>query len=388
MRRLLVVPVLFLICFVVIASASPAKITPAPAHTLHPTRQIVQVSLLLDTSNSMDGLIAQAKSQLWRIVNELSSATRNGKHPEVHVALYEYGNDRLNSRTGYIRRVLSFTDNLDTVSENLFALTTNGGSEYCGTVIRDAVAGLEWSRSAEVYKVIFIAGNEPFTQGSVPFRESVSTAAAKGIIVNTIFCGPYQEGINTQWLAGAQSGYGDYFNIDHGVRVVSIAAPQDDEILRLNNELNQTYIAYGVKGEKAKVAQEQQDSNQMTYGKANLSERAAFKAGKQYSSTASSWDVVSAVASGSTKIQELKKEDLPKEMQKMSLKERELFIKENIQKRKDIQAKITKLSNERRQYVAQKEKETAQTGSKQTLDTAVIKSIHSQAALKGYVFSN
>lgn len=386
MRRLLAVPVLILTCFIAIANASPARITSAPGQIHHSAKPIVQVALLLDTSNSMDGLIDQAKSQLWRIVNELSSATWKGQNPEVYVSLYEYGNDRLDSRTGYIRKVLSFTNNLDTISENLFALTTCGGSEYCGTVIRDSVTGLDWSRHADVYKVIFIAGNEPFTQGRVPFRESVAMAAAKGIIVNTIFCGPYQEGINTQWLAGAQSGHGDYFNIDHGVRVVSIAAPQDDEILRLNNELNQTYIAYGEKGKVAKVAQEQQDSNQVSYSKANLSDRAAFKASKQYSNTASSWDVVSAVASGSVKAEELKKEDLPKEMQSMSPKEREKYINANIQKRKDIQDRITKLSNERRQYVALKEKEAAKAGTTQTLDTAIIKSIHSQAAPKGYEF--
>ena len=34
----------------------------------------VQLALLLDTSNSMDGLIDQAKSQLWKIVNEFIPA--------------------------------------------------------------------------------------------------------------------------------------------------------------------------------------------------------------------------------------------------------------------------------------------------------------------------
>ena len=38
----------------------------------------IQVALLLDTSNSMDGLIEQAKTQLWKIVNELTSAEQKG----------------------------------------------------------------------------------------------------------------------------------------------------------------------------------------------------------------------------------------------------------------------------------------------------------------------
>ena len=39
-----------------------------PAHLVLPKKHI-KVALLLDTSNSMDGLIDQAKAQLWDIVN-------------------------------------------------------------------------------------------------------------------------------------------------------------------------------------------------------------------------------------------------------------------------------------------------------------------------------
>ena len=37
----------------------------------------IQLALLLDTSNSMDGLIDQAKSQLWKIVNELATSKKD-----------------------------------------------------------------------------------------------------------------------------------------------------------------------------------------------------------------------------------------------------------------------------------------------------------------------
>ena len=55
----------------------------------------VQVALLLDTSGSMDGLIDQAKSQLWKVVNELATSKYEGQRPVLEIALYEYGNDNL-----------------------------------------------------------------------------------------------------------------------------------------------------------------------------------------------------------------------------------------------------------------------------------------------------
>ena len=101
-------------------------------------KHTIKVALLLDTSNSMDGLIHQAKAQLWEIINELSYAKCGGEKPTLEIALYEYGNDNLSSEEGYIRQVLGFSNDLDEISEKLFSLTTRGGSEFCGhpTMIR------------------------------------------------------------------------------------------------------------------------------------------------------------------------------------------------------------------------------------------------------------
>ena len=111
----------------------------AGAHPVdpRPDRPLVQLALLLDTSNSMDGLIDQAKSQLWRIVNDLAGSRCRGHAPRIEVALYEYGNSGLSAGEKYLRQVLPFTRDLDRVSEMLFGLRTNGGEEYCGAVIKD-----------------------------------------------------------------------------------------------------------------------------------------------------------------------------------------------------------------------------------------------------------
>ncbi|MDO1499220.1 hypothetical protein Q2T40_02855, partial [Winogradskyella maritima] len=92
------------------------------SHSLQATEpsrdNTVQIALLLDTSNSMDGLINQAKSQLWDIVNEFSSAKcGNGTRPNLQIALYQYGNDNLSASEGYVQQVLDFSSDLDEISE-------------------------------------------------------------------------------------------------------------------------------------------------------------------------------------------------------------------------------------------------------------------------------
>jgi len=77
---------------------------------------VVQLAILLDTSNSMDGLIDQAKSQLWKIVNEMSRSKKEGETINLYVALYEYGNDNLSAEDGYVRMVSSLTNDLDKIN--------------------------------------------------------------------------------------------------------------------------------------------------------------------------------------------------------------------------------------------------------------------------------
>lgn len=189
----------------------------------------IQVALLLDTSNSMDGLIDQAKSRLWNIVNTLTTLKYNGKSPQIEISLYEYGNDGLQDEN-YIRQITPLTQDLDLVSEKLFALRTNGGSEYCGAAIRDAANNLKWDENEKSMKLIYIAGNEPFDQGNINYKDAVTQAKNKNIYTNTIFCGNREKGIRSFWQNGANLGNGRYFNIDSNQKVIYIETPYDIKI--------------------------------------------------------------------------------------------------------------------------------------------------------------
>ena len=344
-------------------------------------KEPIQMAILLDTSSSMDGLIGQAKSQLWKIVNELATAKRNGKTPSLEVALYEYGKSSIPAQEGYIRMILPFTGDLDSVSEKLFALTTNGGDEYCGMVIESAIKNLQWNGSNDILKIIFIAGNEPFTQGTVDYVTACKNAASKGIIVNTIFCGNHKEGIDTKWKHGADLADGKYINIDQNQTVAHIDAPQDKEIARLGAELNKTYIAYGIGGAEKKERQAKQDMNASEVGAGAIVQRSLAKASMQYDN--SGWDLVDAAKNKRVEVDKLEKEQLPAEMKNMSAAERKDYVDKMMKKRDDTQKKINQLNEDRRKYVANEMKKQSKTN---TLDTAIINSIRDQAARKNYKF--
>ena len=341
-----------------------------------PSKHFVKIALLLDTSNSMDGLINQAKAQLWDIVNEFTHAKcGNDTRPMLQIALYEYGNDNLSSREGYIRQVLGFSDDLDEISEKLFSLTTNGGEEYCGEVIQTSLKQLDWGKNADDLKMIFIAGNEPFTQGKLNYRDAAANAKEKDVIVNTIFCGNFQQGISTEWKSGASLTGGEYMAIDHNQQIVHINTPYDDVIIKLNSKLNNTYISYGSLGYEKKALQSVQDSNAAELEEAIVVKRAVSKSSRLYKN--SQWDLVDAVEDDEAVLSKLKDNDLPKELQGKSKSEIKAYVDDKKAEREKIQKEIQELNAKREAFIAQSQKEE-----KGELENAMLSAIKSQASKK------
>ncbi len=361
--------------------APPAQVQPATPQALEAASSAprVQIALLLDTSNSMDGLIEQAKRQLWTVVNTFGKARRGTQLAHLEIALYEYGKSSLAAEGGFLRQVLPFTTDLDKVSEELFALKTNGGDEYCGMVIQKASRNLAWSKSKGDLKLIYIAGNEPFTQGPVTYASAIADAKERGIVVNTIHCGTAKEGAKTGWAEAARLASGQALNIDQNRAVAHIDAPQDDEIAQLGRELNKTYLGYGKKAKEARQRQEAQDKNAAS-NKASATTRAMSKAGRLYDN--SGWDLVDGTKKGAVKLDELKEEDLPEELQGKDVEERKKIVEAKAQERAQIQARIQKLQAEREKFVAEKQKAAAGEGAA-TLDKAIIESASKQAAAQG-----
>lgn len=341
----------------------------------------IQLAILLDTSGSMSGLIDQARTQIWKIVNEFAFVTQKGVTPEFEVSLYEYGNSGLQDSEGYLRQIVGFSTDLDKISEELFKLSTNGGSEHCGQVIKSAVEGLKWSEHETDYKAIFIAGNEPFTQGPVEFKDACKAAITKGIIVNTIHCGSHQEGIDGKWLEGAQLADGSYMSIDHNTKVAHVEAPQDNEIIELGKKLNDTYIHYGKEGEEGAKRQEAQDSNANDAGQGADVNRALAKKNSQYRNAA--WDLIDAIDEKKVKLEDIKAEDLPEALRKLSKEELAKYIDEKRKERAEIKEKLNKLEADRNKFVVAKRLELAESG-EESLDAAMIKAIREQAGKRGF----
>ncbi|WFE83799.1 MULTISPECIES: vWA domain-containing protein [Parabacteroides] len=360
------------------ASAEPAC-TPV-VNEVSAKKTKIQVAILLDTSGSMQGLIEQAKSRLWNIVNTLTTLKYNGEAPDIEIALYEYGSYKRYDGD-YIRRITPLTADLDLISKELFALTTNGSEEYCGTVIQRAVNELEWGNSKADMKLIYIAGNEEFTQGNISYKTAIANALKKDIFVNTIHCGSEDVGIGDFWQDAALRGNGKFFNIDANATVRAIKTPFDPQIILCNEKLNDTYIGYGIVGKERKMNQTVQDRNAGSISSANYTERAVSKSKAVYKNT--SWDLVDKVKEDKDALSRIKKEELPEELRNKSPEELKTFIKQKEEERTLIQKEINELAVKRQIYIdEQLKKEGENKGD--DLGKAITESVLAVAKIKGY----
>jgi hypothetical protein len=342
-----------------------------------PNSQKIQVAILLDVSGSMDGLIEQAKAQLWNMVTVLGKAKCTTGAPNIEIALYEYGRTNNDVKQGYVKQLSDFTTDLDKLSSILFGLTTNGGDEYCGHVIKSSLEELKWDASTSSYKVIFIAGNEDFLQGNIKYTSACEIARQKGVIVNTIYCGDKQQGIRENWNLAGECGNGSYTHIDQNAKEEDINTPYDSVMYVMNGKLNHTYVSYGYAGAANWARQADMDvQNAQKSKKAGL-DRAAVKAsGALYMN--SSWDLVDAYKGDTTIIAKLDRATLPDSLKSKSEKELGQLVKDKARERGAIQDEITRLNVLRNNYIAEEKKKRA-VANTSTLETEVEKIIREQA---------
>ena len=128
-----------------------------------------------------------------------------------------------------------------------------------------------------------------------------------------------------------------------------------------------------------------QDSNAKAAAPGADVQRAVAKSSAFYKNSA--WDLVDATKEGQVDISKVKREDLPKDMQKLDAAGRRAYLEGKAMQRKQIQARIQQLNKQREAHVQVETRKMALSGV-QTLDSAIIGTVRQQAAKKGFVFAD
>lgn len=343
--------------------------TPDPPACSRP----VDLVICLDTSGSMTGLINSARAKLWDIVNEITDLIPNA---QLRVGLLTYGSPNYSTPAqGWIYRHSDLSTDLDSVYASMMSMSTNGGDEYVGWVLNDAVQTMSWSTDPNALKLIYVSGNESADQAaaSFNFRQVGKEARRRGIVINAIFAGPNVNGLHQGWEKVAQHGGGDYFAIDQDAGTVQIHTPQDKIIIELNTKLNATYIPFGQEGRRGKDRQEKMDASASNLGQQSVASRVVVKAKAIYQNAA--WDLVDAAANADFDLEKVEAEALPPVMQKMNTNERKYYVETQRGNRAKLQRQIHEAGRKREAFMRKARKDQRGQGG---FDDAIRKSIRRQ----------
>jgi len=358
-------------------------IAPVQLSSAGPTMEMVFV---LDTTGSMGGLLTGAKQRIWGIVNEVMQSSSRSS---VKVGLVAY-RDRGDQ---YITQVLPLTEDLDKVYSVLMDYQAAGGGDEAENVRRalaQGVAEAGWSQpSANLAQILFLVGDaQPQDYADEPDPlTTADLAVEQGIIVNTIQCGTSAK-TKQVWEAIARRGQGQYFLIPLDGGVQTISTPYDEQLSQLGTRLGGTFLAYGggsgAEGENHRAARKEASDRV----EAAIATRSAPMASadrsvnKALNLKAYIGDLLQDIENGSTKLESVRSEDLPSELQKLSPEDRAKDVEKRLAERKEIRKQILSLSKQRTEYIAA-ERQKRNGGPQNGFDVAVSAALRHQLAKKG-----
>ncbi|MCI0637646.1 MAG: VWA domain-containing protein [Gemmataceae bacterium] len=340
----------------------------------------VEVVFCLDTTGSMGGLISAAKQKIWTISNQIAAGNPT---PNVKIGLVAY-RDRGDQ---YVTKVFDLTDDLDGVYQNLMGLQAQGGGdtpESVNQALNEAVTKVAWSKDKKTLKMIFLVGDAPPHMNypdDVKYQDTCKIAVTNDIIINTVQCGNIA-GTQKYWQDICRLAEGSYVQIDQaGGPIVVTATPFDKELAKINTEISKTTLVFGAPTTQQAGKEKAKLNEALPPGAA--AERAAFNARNFAGGVA--YDLLTNVQNGTVKLENLKKDELPPELQKLTLDEQKAYLKKLEDRRKELSTQALALDKQRNEFIQKILAEDTKNAAANSFDGRVLQILQTQGNRNGSV---
>jgi len=331
----------------------------------------IEVCFVLDTTGSMSNLIAGAKKKIWYIANEIARAQPTPDLKFCLIGFRDRGDD-------YVTRHFDLTDDIDSIYDKLKQFSADGGGdtpESVNQALYESIANTSWSSNPAVMKTVFLVGDAPPHMdypNDIKYPQITKMALSSDVVINTIQCGNHKQ-TTPIWKDIASSAYGRFSRIAQGGNVQVIHTPMDQDMVALNIKIGQTLVPYGNKQRRQQTRLKQSSSEAGLESVA--SDRLSYnnRTGKVIQGGG---DLIEDIDNGKATLADIKDADLPASLQAKTLAEKQTYLTQQKQDREELQLIVSKLIEERDNYIATKKKKR---GNKDAFDEEVVTMIHEQA---------
>jgi hypothetical protein len=320
-------------------------------------KPVVEVAFVLDTTGSMGPLIEGAKRKIWSIATAIVDA-----HPDAQirmglVAYRDIGDD-------YVTKKFELTTDIQDLYANLLELRAKGGGDWPESVneaLDVAVNKLAWTSGDDVRRIVFLVGDAPphmdYAQDT-KYPKTLKVAQQKDILVNAVLAGGARD-TERVWREVAQLGGGRFIPIPQdGGEMVVIETPYDEDIIILQEKIGRTVVPYGPAPMQRRAEDKaRQVTSVAAAAPSSASDMASFinkRAKVSGEAVTGEGDLVSDVKSGRKDLTAIPDSDLPADMRKLPVGERQAKIDAQMSERKALNDQLSALVDKRDAYVAGK----------------------------------
>jgi Mg-chelatase subunit ChlD len=358
-------------------AAEPKPQTQTPIIADKQSRPTLEVVFVLDTTSSMGGLIEGAKEKIWSIASRMATGKPT---PHIKVGLVGFRD----KGDAYVTKRFDLTDDLDAVYKNLKAFQAEGGGdgpEHVGQALGEATRLMSWSQNQKTAKMIFLVGDAPphddYNDGFNSLKMA-KEAIQKGIVVNTVRCGN-QADTEVNFKQIAKLADGSFDSIGQTGGMLAVKTPFDDEIGKLSGAIADTSVFAGSKSVRDEGGKAKAERKMLAPSAA--ADRVSYLTNSGLGSAGGSTRGAVDLADAPQKLAEIKEEELPEELKKLTANERTQFVAKQAEQRKQLAAQATALSKKRDEWILKNAKTD-----KDSFDNRVFESVKTNAAKVGVAY--
>lgn len=182
--RSLTASILFWLCVVIQPQTSFSK---GGVDSASVSQHHLDVVFCLDLSGSTNGLIDNVRAQVWSIVN-MSATASDGC--ELRLGLVGFSRPSFGAQNNYVKTICKLTNDFNHFEAELWKIKPQieKGDQFVSTALEVAGLQMNWSKSADAVKILFLVGNGRTDTGSPDYRSVVQSIQDNGIDLIPVYC--------------------------------------------------------------------------------------------------------------------------------------------------------------------------------------------------------
>ncbi|HMT29006.1 MAG TPA: VWA domain-containing protein [Bacteroidia bacterium] len=255
---------------------------------------IIDVVFCLDLSGSTNGLIDNLRESVWSLINQTSKFK---PEQQLRIGVVGFSRPSFGKNNAYVKTLCKLTNDFDHMTAELWKLKpeVEKGDQFVSNALIECGNQMNWSKSKNALKIIFLIGNGYVNTGVGDYRTVVNELKEKNIQIVPVYCLRSKKTKETYgWQQIGLISNINYESIWVQKREILVKPIQDDgKLITLIKDLDNQIIPYTKSGLDAFSELKVCDNKAILLPKVSFENRLYYRISDTCLKKLETWDLVS-----------------------------------------------------------------------------------------------